>query len=72
MANDTALAEVQALLDSLPTPADADAALVAGYRPDPDCECEAKCRWCALLGCETCCNGYMNGDHGVREVPHVG
>lgn len=59
--------DVQELLDSLVTPAQADAILASGYVPDPDCACEAKCRWCAALSCETCCDGYMNGDHGAKD-----
>lgn len=54
---------------SKPLPAAANDALAAGYTPDPDCECDGKCRWCAHMGCETCCNAYMNGDHGVRDDP---
>lgn len=45
----------------------ANAALAAGYTPDPACECDGKCRWCAHMGCEACCDSYANGDHGVRE-----
>jgi hypothetical protein len=43
-----------------------NAALAAGYTPDPECGCDGKCRWCALMGCEACCDSYANGDHGVK------
>lgn len=46
----------------------ANAALATGYEPDPACECDGKCRWCAFWGCEACCDSYANGDHGVREA----
>lgn len=45
------------------------AALAAGYTPDPHCECDGTCRWCAYWGCEACCDSYANPDHGVRDAP---
>jgi hypothetical protein len=39
----------------------------ATYTPDPDCACDGKCRWCAHMGCEACCDSYANGDHGVKD-----
>lgn len=52
---------------SKPPLGEADAALAAGYQPDPDCACDGKCRWCALWTCEHCCNSYA-AEHGVRET----
>lgn len=53
------------LFAGLLTPAEADMVLAAGYDPDPDCACEGKCRWCAVMGCETCCDSYA-ADHGAK------
>lgn len=34
------------------------------YEVDPDCACGGRCKHCAAMGCEACCDGY-SADHGV-------
>lgn len=38
----------------------------ADYYQDPDCACDGKCKHCAQMGCEACCDGYA-GDHGCKD-----
>lgn len=33
------------------------------YEVDPACACEGKCKYCAAMGCEACCEGY-SAEHG--------